>query len=80
MEYLRFYNCRTTARKNEIREGLQKIIETLPTKQRMALTLYYLGDEKQTYHEIGEVLGINEETARSQVRYAKNKIPFSTVI
>lgn len=62
------------ARKNEIREGLQKIIETLPTKQRMALTLYYLGDEKQTYHEIGEVLGINEETARSQVRYAKNKI------
>lgn len=40
----------------------------------MALTLYYLGDEKQTYHEIGEVLGINEETARSQVRYAKNKI------
>lgn len=62
------------ARKNEIREGLQKIIETLPTKQRMALTLYYLGDEKQTYHEIREVLGINEETARSQVRYAKNKI------
>ena len=62
------------ARKNEIREGLQKIIDTLPTKQRMALTLYYLGDEKQTYHEIGEVLGINEETARSQVRYAKNKI------
>lgn len=46
----------------------------MPTKQRMALTLYYLGDEKQTYHEIGEVLGINEETARSQVRYAKNKI------
>ena len=40
----------------------------------MALTLYYLGDEKQTYHEIGKVLGINEETARSQVRYAKNKI------
>lgn len=62
------------ARKTEIREGLQKIIETLPTKQRMALTLYYLGDEKQTYHEIGKVLGINEETARSQVRYAKNKI------
>lgn len=62
------------ARKTEIKEGLQKIIETLPTKQRMALTLYYLGDEKQTYHEIGKVLGINEETARSQVRYAKNKI------
>lgn len=53
-------------------EYLEKAIQNLPDGYRAVFVLSEI--EGYSHHEIGELLGINEGTSRSQLYYAKKKL------
>lgn len=55
-----------------LRSQLAKVIATLPERQRVALLLYEV--EGYAHAEVGELLGIPEGTARSDVFHARRKL------
>ncbi|HYF70263.1 MAG TPA: RNA polymerase sigma factor [Ohtaekwangia sp.] len=59
-------------------ERVKKAIEQLPTGYRTVLSLYLL--EGYDHQEIGEIMGINESTSKSQLNRAKAKLRESLMI
>lgn len=51
---------------------LEAALAALPEKQRTVIVLKYFQDK--TFHEIGEMLGISENTAGSRYRYGLEKL------
>lgn len=51
---------------------MNEILGTLSEEQRMVITLYYY--EEMNAREIGETLGLSENTIRSRLNYGKKKI------
>ncbi len=58
--------------KNEIARRVQKALQKLPEKYRLALYLYYFEDLK--YEEIAEDLGLPINTVRTQIKRGKEKM------
>ena len=52
-----------------------EVIESLKEEERMIILLFYNG--KYTIKEISYILGINENTIKSRLNRAKNKIKIS---
>ncbi|RJR25532.1 RNA polymerase sigma factor [Candidatus Microgenomates bacterium] len=57
---------------NEIAERVQKALQKLPEKYRLALFLYYFEDLK--YNEIAESLGMPVNTIRTHIKRGKEKL------
>lgn len=60
----------TKLEKEEIRENLLKIIETIPVHYRTLLTLFYL--EEFSYQEIETITGLPEGTVKNYLFRARN--------
>jgi RNA polymerase sigma-70 factor (ECF subfamily) len=60
------------AERQELRERVQRALQTLPERQRAAVTLFDL--EGYAHAEIAGILGIPEGTVRSDVFHARRKL------
>ena len=57
-------------RETDFRAALEAEIQRLPERARIVFTLHTV--EELTHVEIGEILGINEGTSKSQLSYARS--------
>ncbi|MBO4751561.1 MAG: sigma-70 family RNA polymerase sigma factor [Bacteroidales bacterium] len=66
-------NLNTIADKkdNELTEQLYKLIDQLETDEKTIITMYL---ERLTQKEIGEVLGLSEDTVNGRIRRIKKKL------
>jgi RNA polymerase sigma-70 factor (ECF subfamily) len=60
------------AESSELRRRLQEALETLPARQRAVIVMHDVEGFKHA--EIGEMLGIPEGTARSDLHYARSHL------
>lgn len=60
------------AHKAEVSEMVQQIMASLPEDQRLCVFMFYFED--LTSKEIAETLDVSENTVKSRLRYAKDKI------
>ena len=63
---------RDPAEGNELRERLTAALALLPVRQRSVIVLHDVEGFKHS--EIGEMLGIPEGTARSDLHYARSQL------
>lgn len=67
-------STRQGAENKEIRSAIDKAVETLPEKQRMIFSLFYL--EQLKIEEIAEVLKVSEGNIKAQLWQAREKLKF----
>src|SRR5690554_2999472 len=65
------------AHKSEVSEMVQQIMAALPEDQRLCIFMFYFED--LTSKEIAETLHVSENTVKSRLRYAKDKIKEAVV-
>lgn len=68
--YVAFEQAKTTA--NAQRELVKKLLDKLKENEREIVTLHYF--EEMTSSEIGSYLGISENTIKSQIRRARQRL------
>ena len=66
------YSPEANADVNEIARLIREMIDNLPEDQRMVVIMYYLN--RLTIKEIAQALDVSENTVKSRLRYAKQKI------
>lgn len=60
------------SQKNELKRTVNEVMESLPEDQRLVVMMYYF--QQLTTKEIAENLSLSENTVKSKVNYAKQKI------
>ena len=66
------WSCRNPGLERWISAAQRSAVSRLPAELRRAVVLYYWG--RQPGHEVGRVLGIPENTARSRIRRARLRL------